>query len=123
LHTSPSAQGVPFTTGVFEHPKTGSQLSVVHTLLSSQLIGVPAEHTPLWQVSSPLQTLPSGHAVPLSTGVFTQPVTGSQLSLVQTLPSLQLMGVPTVQTPAWQVSSPLQTLPSVHDDPLGTGVF
>jgi hypothetical protein len=123
LQRSPSVHGVPFATGVLEHPKMGSQLSVVQTLPSSQSSGVPAVQAPAWQVSSPLQTSPSAHGVPLSTGVLAQPATGSQLSLVQPLPSLQLSGVPAVQVPARQVSSPLQTSASAHEDPSGTGTF
>jgi hypothetical protein len=68
-------------------------------LPSLQLSAVPAVHVPPWQVSPPLQTLPSLHEVPFSTGVLAQPVTGSQLSVVQTLPSLQLSGVPAPQAP------------------------
>jgi len=123
LHTLPSLQEVPFNTGMFWQPATGSQLSAVQTLLSLQLSAVPGVHTPLWQVSLPLQVLPSPHAVPLATAEFRQPVTGLQVSVVQTLPSLQLSAVPVVHTPAWQVSSPLHTLPSVHDEPFGTGAF
>ena len=78
---------------------------------------------PLWQVSAPLQTLASLHDVPLSTGVLSQPKTGSHVSVVQGLPSLQLSVVPAVHTPLWQVSPPLHTLPSAHDEPFGTGVI
>jgi hypothetical protein len=113
---------VPFVTGVLEQPKTAWQLSVVQTLPSSHVRGVPAVQTPAWQVSAPLQTLPSAQAVPLSTGVLLQPVTGLQLSVVQTLPSLQLSAVPAVQVPLWQVSTPSQTSPSLHDEPFGTAV-
>jgi hypothetical protein len=56
----------------------------------------------------------------LATGVVKQPMIGSQLSVVQTLPSLQLGAVPAVQEPLWQVSSPLQRLPSAHDTPLAS---
>jgi hypothetical protein len=84
---------------------------------------VPAVQAPLWQVSLPLQTVPSAHAVPFGTAVFWQPATALQLSVVQALPSLQLSGVPGVQAPLWQVSSPLQTSPSAHDEPFGTAVF
>jgi hypothetical protein len=69
-------------------------------LPSSQLSGAPGVQTPLWQLSAPLQTLPSAHDVPFSTGVFVQPNAGSQESVVQTLESLQLMVVPGVQVPA-----------------------
>jgi len=37
------------------------------------------------------------------------PVTGSQVSVVQRLLSLQLSGVPALQAPAWHVSAPLHT--------------
>jgi len=72
---------------------------VVHALLSPQLSGVPAVQVPLWQVSVPLQALVSAHVVPFSTGVFTQPDAGLQLSVVQMLLSLQLRAVPAVQMP------------------------
>jgi hypothetical protein len=123
LQTLPSGQGVPLDTGALEHPNTGLQESVVQTLESLQLSGVPAVQTPAWHVSEPLQTLPSGQAVPFRTGVLAQPVMGSQLSAVQTLLSLQLRAVPGVQTPDWQVSAPLQILPSEHAVPLVTATF
>jgi hypothetical protein len=52
------------------------QLSVVQTLPSLQVSGVPAVHTPLWHVSFPLQALPSAHEVPFSAGTTVQPNTG-----------------------------------------------
>ena len=61
---------------------------------------MPAAQVPLWQVSVPLQTLASAHDVPFVTGVVVQPKAGLQLSVVQTLPSLQTSGVPAVQVPA-----------------------
>jgi hypothetical protein len=91
---------VPFSTGVLAQPLTALQLSVVQTLLSLQLRAVPAVHVPPWQVSSPLQTVLSAHDEPFGTAVFWQPVAGLQLSVVQTLPSLQLSGVPAAHTPA-----------------------
>jgi hypothetical protein len=112
---------MPSTTGVVVQPKTGSQLSVVHTLPSSQSSGVPGVHTPAWQVSPPLHTLASLHEVPFNTGVLAQPVAASQLSVVQTLPSLQSSALAGVHTPFWQVSFPLQTSPSAHEEPLGSG--
>jgi hypothetical protein len=107
---------------VFTHPLMALQESVVHASLSLQLSGVPAVQVPLWQVSAPLQTLPSVHDVPFVTFVFTQPVDVLQVSVVQAFESLQLSGVPLVQVPLWQVSAPLQTLPSLHDAPFATGV-
>jgi hypothetical protein len=119
LHTLPSAHDEPFAAGGFWQPATGSQLSVVHTLESLQLSAVPAAHTPLWHVSAPLHTLASAHDVPFSTGAVVQPKTGSQLSVVHTLPSLQTGGVPMVHVPLLHFSSPLQRLPSAHEAPLG----
>jgi hypothetical protein len=122
LHTLPSLHDVPLSTGVLVHPDTGLQLSVVHTLPSLHASGVPEVHTPAWQVSLPLHTLPSLHDEPLGTAVFWQPAAGLQLSVVQTLPSLQLSGVPAVHTLLWQVSAPLHALLSLQDVPFSTGV-
>jgi hypothetical protein len=123
LHVLPSVHDVPFKTALLVQPNAGSQASVVHTLLSLQLIGAPAVQVPPWHVSVPLQTLPSRHDVPLSTAVLAQPVTALQVSVVQTFESLQLRAVPAVQLPAWQLSAPLQTVASRHGVPLATGVF
>jgi hypothetical protein len=73
--------------------------SIVHAFPSLQLSVVPAVHTPTWHVSAPLHTVPSAHDVPLATAALTQPRATSQLSVVQTFPSLQLSGVPAVHTP------------------------
>jgi hypothetical protein len=114
---------MPFSTGLCVHPKSGSQESVVHVLLSLQLSTVPAVHTPSWQVSSPLQTSPSVHDEPSRSGVLTQPLMALQVSVVQTLLSLQVSGVPETQEAAWQVSLPLQTVPSPHEVPSATAVL
>src|SRR5262245_61169938 len=71
-------------------PPTGSQGSRVHGLLSLQLRSRPRRQTPALHVSSPLQTLPSEHEVPSGTGVWWQPRSGSQESVVQAFASLQL---------------------------------
>jgi hypothetical protein len=75
-------------TGVVVQPDAGLQPSVVHTLPSLQVSGVPAVHTPLWQVSAPLQALPSGHAVPFARSALlhTPP---AQVSVVQAFKSSQ----------------------------------
>jgi uncharacterized membrane protein len=117
-----SLHDVPFTTGVCWQPSVALQVSMVHGFTSSQSSGVPLVQTPAWQVSMPLQTSPSVHDVPFVTGVFWQPIIGSQVSAVQTFPSSQASGVPAVQTPAWQLSTPLQTSPSEHVVPSRTGV-
>jgi hypothetical protein len=123
LQTVPSAQGVPFNTGAFWQPKVALQESVVQTLESLQLSGVPAVQVPLWQVSRPSQASLSVHEVPLATFVCAQPVAGTHESVVQTLESLQLRAVPAVHAPPWQVSAPLQRLPSLHAVPFSTAVL
>jgi hypothetical protein len=109
--------------GVFWQPLIGVHVSLVQASLSLQSSGVPAAQTPLWQISSPLHTSPSAHGVPFDSGVLAHPEAGSQLSAVHTLPSSQSTAVPAEHTPNWQVSSPLQRLPSLHGAPLGKGVF
>ena len=61
--------GVQFATAVRRQPAFGSQVSVVHGLLSAQLIGVPGWQTPARQTSTPSQRLPSLHDAPSVTGV------------------------------------------------------
>jgi hypothetical protein len=85
--------------GAVWQPATGLQVSVVHTLPSLHVRGVPAVQVPPWQISAPLQALPSPHPVPFGTGTVPQPKTGLQLSVVQGLPSLHVRGVPAVQVP------------------------
>src|SRR6266704_366654 len=121
LQTLPSEQEAPSGTGVALHPEAGSQESVVQALPSLQTSGVPAAQRPCSQVSLPLQASPSEQEVPSATGVWMQPL-GPQESAVQGLLSSQLRGVPGVQVPVRQVSSPLQTLPSEQEAPSGTGV-
>ena len=122
LHTLPSLQELPLGMAACWHPETGSQESFVHEFPSSQLGAVPAAHAPAWQVSAPLQALPSLQPVPSATAVFRQPAAGSQESAVHGFPSLQLRGGPAVQLPAWQVSAPLHAFPSLHDVPFVTFV-
>src|SRR5207249_11194671 len=69
-------------------------------------------HLPPEQLSPAVAALRSSHASPLFR--FSQPTAGGvQRSVVHTLPSTQLRGVPT-QAPAAQVSPTVQALPSVH---------
>src|SRR5215468_94231 len=100
LQASPSEHAVPSVTAGCSQPFTASQVSVVHGLLSLQLSGVPGAQVPASQVSAPLQTSPSEHAVPSGTAGCWQPFTASQVSVVHGLLSLQLSGVPAVQAPA-----------------------
>src|SRR5207249_1224765 len=144
---SPEVQGLRSSHGkvfgAFTQPVAGSHESVVHTLASLQLIGgppaqappahvsavvqalpssqdrvfgVPA-HTPAAQVSPEVQGLRSSHGTVL--GVFTQPVAGSHVSVVHTLPSTQLGGGPPTQTPPAQVSAVVQALPSLQGSVFG----
>src|SRR5215471_1654179 len=116
----PSSQDVPFVAGLCEQvPLPLLQVSTVHGLRSLQLTGVPDAHAPAWQVSLPLQRLPSGQGVPSATATCEHdPPGATQESAVQGLLSSQLGGVPAVQTPPWQVSVPLHALPSEHDVPV-----
>ena len=116
VHASASSQ----LTAAYWQPSSASQLSAVQALASLQSSGGPV-HTPEAQ-APPLHRLPSSQLVPLATGAFSQPVEGLQLSVVQTLASLQSSGGPPTQIPDWQVSAPLHTLPSAHEVPLATGV-
>jgi hypothetical protein len=104
-------------------PLDGLHVSVVQALPSSQLSGVPAAHTPAWQVSLPLQRVASGHGVSFTTGVCWQPKVALHVSVVHGFMSSQSSGVPPLHTPAWHVSTPLQALPSEHEVPFATGVF
>src|SRR5213593_4070653 len=53
------------------------------------------------------------------TGVWRQPLAGSQVSIVHTFPSSQLTVLP-AHWPAAQASAPVQALPSSHVVPSGT---
>jgi len=120
----PSSQVVPFVAGACEQvPVPVLQVSTVQGLRSLQLMGVPPAQAPAWQVSLPLQRFPSGHGVPSATATCEHEPPGAiQESVVQGLLSSQLGGVPAVQRPPWQVSAPLQALPSEHDVPFVTAV-
>src|SRR3989442_1025728 len=95
-------------------------MSAVQGLASLQLRAVPEVQTPAWQVSAPLHALPSLHEVPFASAVCRQPASGSQVSAVHGLASLQLSAVPARQRPAWHVSAPLHALPSLHEVPFAT---
>jgi hypothetical protein len=99
LQTLPSPHEVPFNTGALMQPKIAAHESVVQGLLSLQLSGLPAVQVPDWHVSAPSQTVVFAHVVPFGSAGFWHPRTGLQVSLVHTLPSLQLRAVPAVQAP------------------------
>ena len=124
LQALPSEHEVPAATATWVTPATGSQLSVVHGLLSLVGGGVPAIQTPdPLQVSLPLQTLASAHEVPAAAGVCVTPATGSQLSDVHGLPSSTATAEPGMQAPSWQASPAVQALLSLHAVPLVAAGF
>jgi len=94
------------------HPVSGLQPSVVQTSPSSQSGAEPPTHAPPAHVSFVVQRLPSSQGTELF--VFTQPIDGLQVSVVQTFPSLQSSAGPPWQEPPPQVSSVVQALPSSH---------
>src|SRR5438132_564516 len=113
LHKLPSGHGVPFGATTCWQPAVGSQVSTVHGFPSLQLSARLWVQLPVWHVSLPLHTLPSLHEVPFGAAVCLHPATGSHVSVVHGLASLQLSDVHGVHTPAWQVSAPFHTVPSL----------
>ena len=111
-HLSPVVQALPSShTAVLLvcwQPAKGSQVSVVHRLVSLQFRLPPPAQRPAVQVSPVVQALPSSQVPVL--GVLTQPVRALHESVVQELLSLQLMAVPATQTPAAHLSLAVQAL-------------
>src|SRR6266849_1679369 len=110
VQASPSLHGAVLL--LCTQPVAGLHESSVQTLLSLQLGGDPPTHEPRAQVSLVVQAFPSLHGLVLL--VCTQPVTGLQLSSVQTLLSLQLAAGPPTHAPAAQVSLVVQAFPSLQ---------
>jgi hypothetical protein len=81
----------------------------------------PPTQTPRLQMSLVVQVLPSVQGRLLL--ACRQPSVAPQMSSVQGLPSSQFSGVPGVQTPARQVSSPLHNVASAHEVPSGLATF
>ena len=96
VHAFPSSHAAVLS--VKTQPVAGLQLSDVHTLWSSQeSVPVPDRQTPFEHVSPVVQAFPSSQAAVLS--VKTQPLTLSQMSDVQGLPSSHT----SVPAPGWQL--------------------
>jgi hypothetical protein len=116
-HTSPVVQAFPSEHDavlfVKTHPVVELQVSVVQTLLSLQVTGVPARHVPLRQASPVVHALPSEQLPVLL--VNTQPVAGLQLSVVQGLLSSQTTGVPGWHVPPLHMSPVVQAFPSEQE--------
>ena len=144
----PALQSLPVTQGgklVWTQPEIAacaqplaeSQLSVVQSSPSSQLMAVPIPHVLLAQRPLPVQALPSSHTALLALcpqpvaphvssvqgflssqlaalAVWTQPLPGSQLSYVHATPSSQVTALPPAHVPVAQVSPLVQALPSSH---------
>src|SRR6266849_3669131 len=106
----PSLQGPVLL--VCTQPVAGTQLSSVQTLPSSQLGAGPPTQVPPLHASLVVQAFPSLHGLVLL--VCTQPVSGLQASVVQTLPSSQLGAGPPTQVPPLQVSLVVQAFPSLQ---------
>jgi hypothetical protein len=109
--SSPSHQHPGVT--VCTHPVCGLQLSPVQPSPSSQLRGSLPRHVPFTQELAVVQTSLSSQEAVLS--AWTQPDAGSQLSVVQTLPSSQFGAESPTQAPPEQVSAVVQTLPSLQE--------
>src|SRR2546425_1243057 len=84
----------------------------VQGLLSLQTTGMPAWQVPPMHMSSIVHRFPSSQKLLLLTKA--QPVRGSQLSVVQTLLSLQSTGMPPRHNPPLHVSPVVQALLSLH---------
>ncbi len=110
VHLLPSSQLVVLL--AYLQPLALSQVSVVHRLLSLQTSALPPAQLPPLQVSPTVHALPSLQLAVLFS--FLQPLVGSQVSIVQGLPSSQLGAAPPVQVPAAQASPVVQALPSLH---------
>lgn len=123
-HRSASGHGAPSATGVnWQAPVCGLHVLPVQGLLSSQPTGTPALHRPKLQVSAPLHRSASAQEVPLGATVNRQPLAGTQVFVVQELPSSHVNGVPDAEhTPVAQVSLPSHRSASGHSVPSGTGI-
>ena len=96
-------------------PVAASQVSVVQTLLSLQVFGVPGRHVPAAQTSFKVQAFPSSHAAALLTNP--QPVVAEQNGVVHgLLSSGHEMAVP-IHTPLVQTSPLVQGELSLHELP------
>src|SRR2546430_7845358 len=114
--SSPVEHRTPWDVGRCRTPVSGSQLSALHGLPSSTTGTGPFTHTPEpLQVSAPLQAFPSPQLAPAGLGTTCHPAAGSHTAWWHVPPAASTGGaggVPGVQTACWQVSLPVQALPS-----------
>src|SRR5437870_873894 len=94
-----------------------SAVTVAAGAAGGQKGGGPPTQTPPAQVSAVVHALPSLHGRVF--GAFTQPVAGSQESVVHTFASSQLGAGPPTHVPFAQVSAVVQALPSSHGKVFG----
>jgi hypothetical protein len=114
--TSPVVQALPSSQLLLllvlvQLPVVVSQPSVVQGLLSLQTLALPGWQLPPKQLSLVVQALPSLQLTALLV-VRQLPVAWSQLSVVQRLPSSQVVAGPPLQLPLWQTSPLVHALPS-----------
>ena len=113
---------MPFTTGMLAQPPLGLHESLVQGFPSLQFTG-SLRHCPATQRSFSVHRLASAQSASLvqhaATGRLRHPLGGEQVSTVQPLPSPQSRSAGLVQVPLEHISSPLQTLPSEHENPFG----
>ncbi len=116
VHWLPSLQGAVLT--AFAHlPSLRLQVSVVQTLLSSQLLAWPAAQPPPVHLSNSVQALPSSQPELLLTN-WHLPSTWLQASLVQGFLSSQSTVAPALQVPLAQASPVVHALPSEQAPPV-----
>ena len=108
----PSSHAAAFA--AWTHPTAWRQLSSVHTLPSSQTMNPTPAHVPPLHKSTSVHGSPSSHPRPSAASTCTQPLEPLQVSMVQGLPSSQLLLAPGKQAPAAQWSPVVQRSPSVH---------
>jgi hypothetical protein len=84
-----------------------------------QTVGVPAEHTPAWQVSVVVQAFPSLHVVPFAFAGFEHtPVVGLQVpALWHWSVAPQVLAVPPHTPPALHTSLTVHGSPSSQAEP------
>jgi len=111
VHLLLSSQVVPFAaSGLLHAPVFGSQVPATWQASSAvQTTVAPAVQTPVMQDAPH----PAPQAVPSGLfGLLQAPVVGLQTALWQESPPAQVLGLPPLQTPAWQVSVCVHMSPS-----------
>lgn len=123
VHASPSSQVLAVEFAVWTQPLPIWQASLVHALLSSQLVLVPPLQVPLPSQVAPVRQLRSPHATPVGALCVTQPLAVQMLSAQSGTPNSlhgRALAGSTVHTPATQAAAPMhagtlgQSLASTH---------